>query len=94
MKNRKSADPQNALISVPEAAQAHGIGERFIYRAIREARVPAFRIGAWVRVRPRDVAAWIESCRIEPGREARRIDQAAPEGPDPKGTVAAGHVHG
>lgn len=67
---RKPADPQDVLIPVPEAARAHGIADRFLYRAIREARVPAFRIGAWVRVRPRDVEAWIESCRIDPAGES------------------------
>lgn len=68
MARRKPTDLQNSLISVPEAAQAHGIGERFIYRAIREARVPAFQIGAWIRVRPRDIEAWIESCRVDPSK--------------------------
>ncbi|MBY0399106.1 helix-turn-helix domain-containing protein, partial [Myxococcota bacterium] len=83
MTKKKPADPQNALISVPEAAQAQGIGERFIYRAIREARIPAFQIGAWVRVRPRDVEAWIESCRIGPAGGAERCDQDTSRGQGP-----------
>lgn len=54
------------LLPIRQAARRHGLNSHHFYRAIRRGELSAYRIGGWVRVRPNDVDAWIERCRIHP----------------------------
>lgn len=59
--------PTGEWLSTQEAAEHLGITPRTLYRLIDRGDVPAFRIGRVIRLRIRDIDAFIETCRIEPG---------------------------
>jgi excisionase family DNA binding protein len=48
--------PDAATYSVAEAAQMLGVGERTVYQAVREGRLPALRIGRKPKLRVPRVA--------------------------------------
>ncbi len=54
-------------LSTKEAARRLGITARTLYRFIDEGDLPAYRFGRVIRLKPADVDAYVESCRIEPG---------------------------
>jgi excisionase family DNA binding protein len=54
-------------LSTKEAARRLGITARTLYRFIDEGQLPAYRFGRVIRLKPADIDAYIESCRIEPG---------------------------
>lgn len=64
--------PETELMTRPAAAKRAGIGLRQLKRAVADGRVPAFLIGARLRLRWRDVVAWIDSTRIAPRDHTRR----------------------
>lgn len=56
-----------ALIKKKEAAALLCIGETTLERLISAGEIPAYRIGnACVRLEEADVAAYLESCRLQP----------------------------
>ena len=54
-------------LSTAEAANRLGITPRTLYRFIDEGQVPAYRFGRVIRLKAREVDAFIEACRIQPG---------------------------
>jgi excisionase family DNA binding protein len=56
------------LFLVKRAAELRGIYPPRLWRAIRRGQVPAYRIGAWLRVRLEDVDHWIDSQKFVPLR--------------------------
>ena len=52
------------LVTVNKAARTLGVTSQRLRFAIRDGELPAFAIGAWLRVRLRDVRAWIETKRV------------------------------
>jgi hypothetical protein len=51
------------LLTLPAAARLVGVGVRALYRAGRRGEFPVYDIDSWPRVRPEDVARWLESRR-------------------------------
>ena len=60
------------VLTIPRAAKRVGVGVRQLREAIRLGELPAFRIGAWPRVRWIDVIRWICAQRIPSTSHARR----------------------
>jgi len=54
-------------LSTAAAARRLGITPRTLYRFIDEGDVQAYRFGRVIRLKQRDVDAYIEKCKIEPG---------------------------
>jgi excisionase family DNA binding protein len=54
-------------LSTQDAARRLGITPRTLYRFIDLGDLPAYRLGRVIRLKADDVAAFIESSRIEPG---------------------------
>jgi excisionase family DNA binding protein len=55
-------------LSVAEAANYMNVTERYVRRLIAERRVPFLKIGRHVRLRPEDLDAYLDGCRVEPMR--------------------------
>lgn len=53
--------PDLTLWSVPEVAAATGLSTRYVRELITKRRLPVVKIGHYVRMRPADVAAFIEA---------------------------------
>jgi excisionase family DNA binding protein len=53
------------LTTIPQAAQACGIGAHQLRRAVREGKLLAYQVGGWPRVKPSDVDAWLQSLRTD-----------------------------
>lgn len=56
-----------AWISTEEAASIVGVTSRTLYSFIDSGQLIAYRFGRVIRLKPSDVDAYIESCRILPG---------------------------
>jgi excisionase family DNA binding protein len=54
-------------LSTAEAARRLGIGARTLYRLIDEGQIPAYKFGRVIRLQEREVDAFIEGARIQPG---------------------------
>lgn len=66
------------LLSVVEAAERLGVGERFIRRLISERRIRYVKVGKHVRIADGVLAAYIEEQTVEPVRTRRsRYGRAA-----------------
>ena len=66
------ADPaagggEPAWVSSSEAAERIGVTARTLYRFINEGPLTAYRFGRVIRVRPADIATFVENNRIQPG---------------------------
>jgi hypothetical protein len=51
------------FLTLPAAARLVGVGVRALYRAGRRGEIPIYDMDSWPRVRPEDVARWVESRR-------------------------------
>jgi hypothetical protein len=51
------------FLTLPAAARLVGIGVRALYRAGRRGEFPIYDVDSWPRVRPGDIARWVESRR-------------------------------
>ncbi|MEU5051933.1 excisionase family DNA-binding protein [Streptomyces sp. NPDC021096] len=70
--------PSDCLLSVAEAAERLGTGERFIRRLIAERRIAFVKVGRHVRIADSVLAAYIEANTVEPARRIRsRYGKAA-----------------
>ena len=70
--------PDLAWLSTRRAAQHLGITTRTLYRFIDRGEIPAYRFGRVIRLKQREVDAFIETHRIQP----RTLDDRDPgEGP-------------
>ena len=56
----------NALVRVSEAAKMRRVPSRRIRDAIKSGELEAIQIGAWTRVRIRDLDEWISSHGVRP----------------------------
>lgn len=54
-------------MSTADAAEYLGVQSRTLYRFIDEGHLAAYRFGRVIRLQRRDVMAFVQSCRIEPG---------------------------
>ena len=61
------SDEDIEWLSTAAAAKRLGITPRTLYRFIDEGALTAYRFGRVIRLQRRDVDAYIDSCRIEPG---------------------------
>lgn len=65
--------PGNPLLTVAQAAERLGVGERFVRRLIAEKRITVYRIGGrHVRLAEADVASFIRAGRSEPEEAPKR----------------------
>lgn len=54
-------------MSTADAAKALGITPRTLYRFIDAGDLPAYRFGRVIRLKTKDVEAFVEANRVEPG---------------------------
>jgi excisionase family DNA binding protein len=54
-------------LGAPAAASLLGIRLKTLYGLINSGYVPAYKIGRVIRLRRREVMAYVEGCRIKPG---------------------------
>ena len=52
-------------MSLIEVADALGVAPHYVYRLVAQRRLPYFKIGRLLRFEPDDIAAWLQSVRIE-----------------------------
>lgn len=62
----RDAHAESALLNVDQVAERLGTPTRFVRRLIAERRIGFCRIGRYVRITDRDVAAFIEAARVPP----------------------------
>ena len=58
---------ETVWLSTARAGRLLGMSAVAVYRLIDQGQLPAYRMGRVIRLRPCDVDAFIESCRIQPG---------------------------
>lgn len=56
---------RGALLSLREAGEKSGLGERFMVRLVHERRIPSYKIGGKRRIAEEDLANYIEGHRVE-----------------------------
>lgn len=54
-------------LNTEDAARRLGITTRTLYRFMDQGRLPSYRFGRVFRLKVRDIDAFIEACRVEPG---------------------------
>lgn len=54
-------------LSTADAADRLGINTRTLYRLIDAGEIPAYKFGRVIRVQGKDVEAFVEGARVEPG---------------------------
>ena len=54
-------------LSTAEAARKLGITTRTLYRLIDEGQLPAYKFGRVIRLQEREVEAFVEDARVQPG---------------------------
>ena len=52
-------------MTLREAGERSGLGERFIRRLVQERRIPSYKIGGKRRIAEEDLDKYIEQCRTE-----------------------------
>ena len=62
-----NAVTETAWLSTKEACERLGVTLRTLYRLMDEGQLPAYKIGRLIKLKPDEVAAFIEGARIEPG---------------------------
>ncbi len=53
------------MLTVREAATLLNLRHAYVYELIRQRTLPALHVGKYVRIRSRDLQAWIEAQREE-----------------------------
>ena len=54
-------------LSTAEASSRLGINTRTLYRLIDAGKIDAYKFGRVIRIQAKDVEAFVESARVEPG---------------------------
>jgi excisionase family DNA binding protein len=67
---RPAAD--DTLLTMPQVAKRLGVPESEAYALARQGRLPVIRIGKYVRMRPADLAAFVEAHQDVPSVPRRR----------------------
>jgi hypothetical protein len=63
---------KDALLPISIAARERSLHPKRLRAAIRSGSLPAFQVGAWLRVKLRDVDAWLNGQRYQaPGKGPR-----------------------
>ncbi|MEE9416877.1 MAG: helix-turn-helix domain-containing protein [Acidimicrobiales bacterium] len=65
-------------MSTADAAKRLGITPRTLYRFIDEGQLPAYRFGRVIRLKQREVDAFIDTCKIQPGTLEHLYPDASP----------------
>lgn len=60
------------LLDVDGLAQVLGRSRDWIYDEVEAGRLPAIRVGRFLRFDPSDIAAWLDDRRIGPGARPER----------------------
>jgi putative molybdopterin biosynthesis protein len=66
-------------LSTQEAARRLGITTRTLYRFVDQGEIPAYRMGRVIRLQARDIDAYIERSRIQPGTLEHLYPDTAPK---------------
>ena len=69
-------------LSTKEAAELLGLTPRTLYRFIDEGDIAAYKFGRVLRLKRRDVLAFIERSRVEPGSLGHLYPSPVAEGSD------------
>ena len=62
-------------LSTDEAARQLGVNSRTVYRFIDDGGLTAYRFGRVIRLKDAAVAAFEESCRIQPGSLSHLVQE-------------------
>ena len=54
-------------LSTADAAGRLGINTRTLYRLIDDDKIPGYKFGRVIRIQGKDIDAFLESARVEPG---------------------------
>lgn len=78
-----------ALLSVADVAAAVGLSEYTIRAKVRAGDIPACKLAGRIRIRPDDLAAWVDAGRVRPAAAPPRVATPAPRprAPRPVGTA-------
>jgi excisionase family DNA binding protein len=60
----------HGLLTLSQAAELTRLPVKRLRWAVRDGELPAYRFGAWRRIRCGDLEAWIQSHRVEPAMES------------------------
>lgn len=66
---KATAAPESAsveLLTIEEAAERISMSARYVRRLVAERRIVFYRMGRSVRIKPADLAAYIDTGRVEP----------------------------
>jgi excisionase family DNA binding protein len=58
--------PADRLLSVDDVAELSGLSRSLVYREIERGHLPAYKVGARLRIEPAAVARWKERCQVRP----------------------------
>lgn len=68
----KRKDAPADILTVEQVADYLQLNKLTVYKYVRDGRLPASKIGKSYRIRRADVEAFLESQRLQPGREGPR----------------------
>jgi excisionase family DNA binding protein len=54
------------LLTIEQAAERIGMSARYVRRLVAERRIVFYRMGRSVRIKPADLAAFIDAGRVDP----------------------------
>src|SRR3954454_11643211 len=63
---RRGAAAGDHLLSVDAVARATGLSRSLVYREIERGNLPAYKVGARIRVEPAAMEAWKDRCQVRP----------------------------
>jgi excisionase family DNA binding protein len=52
------------LLNADQVAERLGVKPRFVRRLVEERRIPFCKLGKFVRFRPTDIEAWLDTCTV------------------------------
>jgi len=56
-----------SLLDADQVAERLGVKPRFVRRLVEERRIPFCKLGKFVRFRPSDIDAWLDTCTVDQG---------------------------
>jgi len=61
--HQESKSPRRKFLTIPEAAEELNIGERSVWRLIKDGKLPTYHFGDSTRIKREDLDAYVERCR-------------------------------
>ena len=61
---RGDRSPRDELLTIDQAGEYLGTGERFVRRLVAQRRIPYVELGKYVRLQPSSLDAFIEAGRV------------------------------